>query len=104
VNVSGTGTSLLGGKAERAGTVQPGEEKAQGDLSNVYKYLQGGCREDDARLFSVVPRDRTRGNGHTLRHSRFPLNVRILFHSECDQVLAQVSQGGDGVKSHPCRY
>ena len=37
----GTGTSLHGGKAERAGTIQPGEEKAQWlvvDLIDVYRY------------------------------------------------------------------
>ncbi|KAK4827790.1 hypothetical protein QYF61_021743 [Mycteria americana] len=45
--------------------------KAQGDLISVYKYLKGGCKEDRARLFPVV----TRGNGHTLKHRRFPLNI-----------------------------
>lgn len=29
------------GKAEKAETVHPGEEKAQKDLVNVYKYLMG---------------------------------------------------------------
>ena len=54
-------------------TVQPGEEKAQKDLVNVYKYLTGGCKEDRTRLFQAC--DKIRVNGHTLKHKRFPLNI-----------------------------
>ncbi|KAK4824359.1 hypothetical protein QYF61_013694 [Mycteria americana] len=83
----------------RAGTVQPREEKARRDLINVYKYLEGGCKEDRARLFSVVPSNRARGSGHRPKHGGFPLNIRKHFFTEDegDQALAQVVQRACGV-------
>jgi len=45
-------------------------------LINVYKYLKEGCKHDRARLFTLVPSDRTRGNGHKQKHRRFCLKIR----------------------------
>lgn len=46
---------------------------------NVYKYWEERCKEGRARLFSVVSRKRTGGNGHRLKHRRCQMNIRKYF-------------------------
>jgi len=48
----------------------------RGDLMNTYKYFKGGCQEDGAKLFSVVPSDKTRGK---LKRRKFQVNMRKNF-------------------------
>jgi len=55
------------------------KRRLRGHLRNASKYLQGGGQEDGAGLFSVVPSDRTRGNGHKLKQRKLQLNMRKNF-------------------------
>jgi len=53
--------------------------RLRGELINAYKYLKVGCQEGGARLFSVVPSNRTRSNEHKLKQRKFHLNMRKNF-------------------------
>jgi len=43
------------------------KRKLRADLFNVYKYLMVGSKEDGARFFPVVPKDRMTANEHKLK-------------------------------------
>jgi len=51
------------------------KRRLRGDLKNAYKYLKGGCRDGEAKLFPVAPSDRTGGNRHKLKHKKFHQNT-----------------------------
>ena len=52
------------------------KRRLRGDLINAYECLKIWSQVNRARLFSVVPSDRTRGNGHQLEHKKFHMNTR----------------------------
>lgn len=43
------------------------KSRLRGDLINMYKYLMERNEEKGARLLSLVPTERTRGNGQKLK-------------------------------------
>jgi len=53
-------------------------KRLRGELVNMYKNLMGENEHEGARLFSAVPRDRARGNGHKL-HVKFHLSTTKHF-------------------------
>jgi len=79
------------------------KRRLKGNLINVCKYLQRGCKGNRARLFSVVPSGRARGNGHKMKHSRFCLNIsKHFFYNEGKRVLAQVAHRCCGLSTPGC--
>uniref|UniRef100_A0A669QFH2 ubiquitinyl hydrolase 1 n=1 Tax=Phasianus colchicus TaxID=9054 RepID=A0A669QFH2_PHACC len=51
------------------------KRRLRGDLIQVYQYLRCGGQSGEARLFSAVCGDRTRGNGQKLQHRKFCTNA-----------------------------
>lgn len=96
---SGLGASVKQGEV----TAGAGEEKARGDLPNVYKYLMWGSTEDGSRLFSVMSSDRIRGNGHKPKCMKFHLKISKNF-----STVRLLNPGGSCIERlwtlHPWRW
>jgi len=55
------------------------KRRLRGDLIDAYKYLMGRSQVDGTKLFLIVHRDRTRGNGQKLEQRKFRNNTRKNF-------------------------
>lgn len=58
-----------------------------GDLISVYRYLKRECQEEGARLFLVMPDNRTRSNREKLMHSKSCLSMKKSLFSVWVEVL-----------------
>ena len=55
------------------------KRRLRGDLISVYKYLRCGRQRDEARLFSALCGNMTKGNDYKLKHRKFHTNVHKNF-------------------------
>jgi len=77
-------------------------ESSWKNLSGVYKYLKGGCKENGARLFFVVPCVRIGGNSYKLTSRMFPVTMRKhLFSLRVTEPWERIAQTNWGLC--PCR-
>ncbi|KAK4826406.1 LOW QUALITY PROTEIN: hypothetical protein QYF61_008693, partial [Mycteria americana] len=81
--IRGIGAPDIQGEAERAGTAQPREEKAQGDLINVYKYLMGGVKKTEAGSSQWYP---AKKQWTQIEIQEIPFKHKKLFYCTLEQV------------------
>lgn len=68
--------AALPGEAERAGGIQPGEGKAEGDFIAMDQYTKVGCQEHEDYLCTRSPMEETGGDGDKVLMGRFLLDCR----------------------------
>lgn len=72
------------GKAEKLELFSLEKRILKGKLTNVKKYLRGGCKEGGVRLFSLMSHDRTRGNGNKETQKALSEHRETAFYYEGD--------------------
>ena len=77
--VRGAEAPALQGQAERAGALQPGEERAPRRLYSSLPVPEGASRKAGEGLFIRACSDRTRAHGFKLEECRFRLDIRKKF-------------------------
>ena len=94
--------SPLWGQAERAGAVQPGEEKALGRPESGLSISLGGCKKEGNRLFSRVCCDRTKGNSFKLKEEKNRSDVSFVYclNAKGGEAQEQVAHRGGGCPIH----
>lgn len=53
--------------------------RLSGNFISLHNFLTRGSREGGAELFSLLSRDRMRGNGSALQQERLRLDIRKYF-------------------------
>lgn len=73
----GAGTPIVWRQADRAGFVQPGEEKVEGAPTAILSFLPGAYKEiETVSLFWQMHSERVRGSSHKLLQEKFQLATR----------------------------
>lgn len=54
------------------------EKRRFREISSINKYLVRGNEEEAVRLFTLVPTEKTKGNGHKLKNMNFHLLLCTL--------------------------
>lgn len=85
------------GSAEKAGTAQPGEDEAQGDLIHAHCHLKAGRKDDSQALLSGARHQDKRQSAQTGAQENPSEHQERLFPGVGDGAVGQVTQRSCGL-------